>query len=63
MVVNYKKNGKDIKVTGVSWVDTFMTVKGNNTAVFMKNGEYTTIPLEDLISIVEEKNYSNVHTY
>ena len=54
MVVHYKKNGEDTKVDGVSWVDIFCQASGSNTAVFMKNGQETEIPLQDLISITDK---------
>lgn len=53
MTVYYKKDGKDVKIDGVSWVDTFMTEDGHNTAVIYKDKEIV-IPLQDLISIVDK---------
>ena len=52
MVIHYKKNGEDTKVDGVLWVDIFTQASGN-TAVFMKDGQETEIPLQDLISITD----------
>jgi hypothetical protein len=53
MVVHYKKNGRDTKVYGVSWVDIFIQAS-SSTAVFMKDGQETEIPLRDLISITDK---------
>lgn len=53
MVVHYKKNGMDVAVDNVIWLDVFMTTS-ENIATFMKDGQEINIPLHDLVSVTDK---------